>query len=77
MWIHHGETTIVNDEDEEEYDDETIDPCPNIQQSLMHEWIPSLVMKKVVMLVVGMITTKVVPIMIAEHVSGIKMIWRT
>ena len=25
MWIHHGETVIVNDEDEEEYDDETIE----------------------------------------------------
>ena len=24
MWIHHGET-VVNDEDEEEYDDETIE----------------------------------------------------
>ena len=23
VWIHHGETVIVNDEDEEEYDDET------------------------------------------------------
>jgi hypothetical protein len=25
VWIHHGETVIVNDEDEEEYDDETIE----------------------------------------------------
>ena len=25
MWIHHGETVIVNDEDEEEYDDETLE----------------------------------------------------
>ena len=25
MWIHHGETVIVNDADEEEYDDETIE----------------------------------------------------
>ena len=25
MWIHHGETVIVNDEDEEKYDDETIE----------------------------------------------------
>ena len=25
MWIHLGETVIVNDEDEEEYDDETIE----------------------------------------------------
>ena len=24
MWIYHGETVIVNDEDEEEYDDETL-----------------------------------------------------
>ena len=24
MWIHHGET-VVNDEDEEEYDDETLE----------------------------------------------------
>ena len=24
-WIHHGETVIVNDEDEKEYDDETIE----------------------------------------------------
>ena len=24
MWIHHGEMIIVNDEDEEEYDDETL-----------------------------------------------------
>ena len=24
MWIHYGETVIVNDEDREEYDDETI-----------------------------------------------------
>ena len=29
---------------------------------------------KVVMLVVGMVTTKVVPIMMVEHVSGMKMI---
>ena len=34
-------------------------------------------MNKVVMLVVGMVTTKVVPIMMVEHVSGMKMIWRT
>ena len=26
VWIHHGETVIVNDEDEEEYDDETREP---------------------------------------------------
>ena len=25
MWIYHGETIIVNDEDEEEYDDETLE----------------------------------------------------
>ena len=25
MWVHHGETVIVNDKDEEEYDDETIE----------------------------------------------------
>ena len=25
VWIHHGETVIVNDEDEEKYDDETIE----------------------------------------------------
>ena len=25
VWIHHGETVIVNDEDEEEYDDETLE----------------------------------------------------
>ena len=24
VWIHHGETVIVNDEDDEEYDDETL-----------------------------------------------------
>ena len=34
----------------------------------MHEWTPSLVMNKEVMLVVGMVTTKVVPIMMVEHV---------
>ena len=25
MWIHHGEMVIVNDEDEEEYDDKTLE----------------------------------------------------
>ena len=25
VWVHHGETVIVNDEDEEEYDDETLE----------------------------------------------------
>ena len=25
VWIHHGETFIINDEDEEEYDDETLE----------------------------------------------------
>ena len=25
VWIHHGETVTVNDEDEEEYDDETLE----------------------------------------------------
>ena len=25
VWIHHGETVIVNNEDEEEYDDETLE----------------------------------------------------
>ena len=25
MWIHHGETVIVNDDNEEEYDDETLE----------------------------------------------------
>jgi hypothetical protein len=29
------------------------------------------------MLVVGMVTTKVVLIIMVEHVSGMKMIWRT
>ena len=24
VWIHHGETVIINDEDKEEYDDETL-----------------------------------------------------
>ena len=24
VWIHHGKIVIVNDEDEEEYDDETL-----------------------------------------------------
>ena len=43
----------------------------------MHEWIQSLAMNKMVMLVVGMVMTKVVPIMMVEHVSGMKMIWRT
>ena len=38
-----------------------------------------ITLSKVVMLVVGMVTPKVVPIMIAEHVSMMKkkMIWRT
>ena len=25
MWIYHGKTIIINDEDEEEYDDETLE----------------------------------------------------
>ena len=25
VWIHHGKTVVVNDEDEEEYDDETLE----------------------------------------------------
>ena len=25
VWIHHGETIVVHDEDEEEYDDETLE----------------------------------------------------
>ena len=25
VWIHHGETVIVDDEDEDEYDDETLE----------------------------------------------------
>ena len=25
VWIHHGEMVIVNNEDEEEYDDETLE----------------------------------------------------
>ena len=25
VWIHHGEMVIINDEDEEEYDDETLE----------------------------------------------------
>ena len=40
----------------------------------MHEWILSLAMNKVVMLVVVMVTTNVVPIMMVEHVSELKMI---
>jgi hypothetical protein len=35
----------------------------------MHEWIMSLAMNKVVMLVVEMVMTKVVLIRMAEHVS--------
>ena len=27
VWIHYGKTVVVNDEDEEEYDDETLDGC--------------------------------------------------
>ena len=38
---------------------------------------PEFAMNKVVMLVVGMVTTKVVPIMMVEHVLGILLIWRT
>ena len=74
MWIHHGETVVVNDDNDPEDDDETLEPCPNIQQSLMYEWILSLAMNKVVMLVVGTVMTKVVPIMMAEHVSEMKLI---
>ena len=77
VWIHHGETVVVNDDGDPKDDDETLETYPNIQQSLMHEWILSLAMNKVVMRVVGMVTTKVVPIMMVEHVLGILLIWRT
>jgi hypothetical protein len=46
----------------------------------MHQWILNLAMNKVVMLVVEMVMMKVVPIMMAEHMLGMKMIlmnWRT
>jgi hypothetical protein len=42
----------------------------------MYKWILSLAMNKVVMLVVGMVTMKVVPIMMGDHVLVMKMIWR-
>ena len=76
VWIHHGETVIVNDEDEEEYDDETIEFMSQYSTELDARIYFELSMNKVVMLVVGMVTTKVVPIMMVEHVSGMKMIWR-
>ena len=33
VWIHYGEMVIVNDEDEEEYDDETIESLPIFSRS--------------------------------------------
>ena len=77
VWIHHGETVIVNDEDEEEYDDETIEFMSQYSTELDARIYFELSMNKVVMLVVEMVMTKVVPIMMVEHVSGMKMIWRT
>ena len=68
VWIHHGETVIVNDEDEEEYDDETLESLSQYPVELDARMDPEL------MLVVGMVTTKVVPIMMVEHVLGMKMI---
>ena len=79
VWIHHGETVVVNDDDDPKDDDETLETYLDIQQSLMHEWILSLAMNKVVMLVVGMVMTKMVPIIMGEHVLAMKMIlmiWR-
>ena len=36
MWIHHGETVIVNDENKEEYDDETIKSLSQYSAELDH-----------------------------------------
>ena len=77
VWIHHGETIIVNDEDEEEYDDEALESLSQYSAKLDARMDSELAMNKVVMLVGGMVTTKVVPIMMVEHVSRMKMIWRT
>ena len=37
VWIHHGETVIVNDEDEEEYDDKTIESLSQYSAELGNE----------------------------------------
>ena len=77
VWIHHGEMVIINDEDKEEYDDKTLESLSQYSAELDARMDFEFGNDKVVMLVVGMVTTKVVPIMMVEHVSGMKMIWRT
>ena len=77
VWIHHGETVIVNDEDEEEYDDETIESMSQYSAELDARMDFEFGNEQCGDTVVGMVTTKVVPLMMAEHVSGMKMIWMT
>ena len=80
VWIHHGETTVVdNDDDDEEDDAETLEYLSQYSEELDVQMDPEFGMNKVVMQVVGMVTMKVVPIMIGEHVLVMKMIlmiWR-
>jgi hypothetical protein len=68
MWIHHGKTVVNVDLEEEaenlNYIDEYIAELD--AQIDGHE--------KVVVLVVGMVTTKLV-LMMVEDMSGTKMIW--
>jgi hypothetical protein len=77
MWIHRGET-VVDDVDPEEDDDKTLDYLDQyvavLDAQMVHDDH-----EQVAILVVGMIMTKVVPIMMAEDVLGMNMmiiIWR-
>ena len=77
MWIHHGEMIIVNDEDEEEYADETIESMSQYSAELDARMNFKFGNEQGGDAGGWMITMKVVPIMMVEHVSGMKMIWRT
>ena len=77
VWIHHGETVIVNDEDEEEYDDETIESLSQYSAELDARMDFEFGNEQGGDAGGWDGTMKVVPIMMVEHVSGMKMICRT
>ena len=77
VWINYGETVIVNDKDEEEYDDETLESLSHYSTELDARMDSEFGNEQDGDASGWDGNDEVVPIMMVEHVSRMKMIWRT
>ena len=77
MWIHHGKTVVVNDEDEEEYDDETLESLSQYSPELDARMDLEFGNEQGGDACGCDGNDEGGAIMMVEHVSVMKMIWRT